>query len=207
MSTFMLNALLKRICTLMCVFLVFLSTLMLPSAFSQTASTGALTGTVKDSSGAVVPNATVTATSVDTGQARVTATDVDGTYKFGLLPPGGYRLRFEAAGFGGVEVPSVTITVTETSVFDQTLQVGGQTQQVEVRAEAQEAVQTATSTVGTVVNSDTMTATPLTSRNYTNLLGLSGWCQCWCLQCGEPRKGHAGHRRQWLYHCPKQLLT
>jgi hypothetical protein len=172
MSTFMVKALRNRVCILTYASLFLLATVLALPAFGQTASTGALTGTVKDSSGAVVPNATVTATSLDTGQARAGSTDADGTYKFGLLPPGGYRLRFEATGFGAVEVPAVTITVTETSVFDQTLQVGGQTQQVEVRGEA-EAVQTATSTVGTVVNSETMTATPLTSRNYTNLLGLS----------------------------------
>jgi hypothetical protein len=142
------------------------------SLFGQTASTGALAGTVKDSSGAVVPNATVTATSIGTGLVRTTNTTADGIYKFGLLPPGDYKLKFEASGFTTAEVPSVAVTVTETAVFDETVQVGAQTQQVEVRGEV-EAVQTASSTVGTVVNSDTVTAVPLTTRNYTNLLGLA----------------------------------
>src|SRR6202142_1315491 len=142
------------------------------AVFSQTASTGALTGTVKDSSGAVVPNATVPAKDIGTSQARVTATTADGIYKIGFLPPGEYKLKFEASGFSTAEVPSVTITVTETAVFDQIVQVGTQTQQVEVRGEA-ETVQTASSTVGTVVNSDTVTSMPLTTRNYTNLLGLA----------------------------------
>ena len=119
-----------------------------------------------------MPNATVTATSIGTGQARTTTTTADGIYKFGLLPPGDYKLKFEASGFTTAEVPSVTVTVTETAVFDETVQVGAQTQQVEVRGEV-EAVQTASSTVGTVVNSDTVTAVPLTTRNYTNLLGLA----------------------------------
>jgi hypothetical protein len=146
--------------------------LLAPLAFSQTSATGALTGTLKDSSGAVVPNATVTATSIGTGQARTTTTGTDGGYKFGLLPPGDYKLKFEATGFSVLEVPSVTIVVTETSVFDQTLQVGAQTQQVEVRGET-EVVQTASSTVGTVVSSQTITDMPLTSRNYTTLLGIA----------------------------------
>src|ERR1700690_338902 len=103
--------------------------LLAPLAFSQTSSTGALTGTVKDSSGAVVPNATVTAINLGTGQSRTTATSADGTYKFGLLTPGNYQLKFEAAGFNTTEVPSVTIVVTETAVFDQQLQVGAATQQ------------------------------------------------------------------------------
>jgi Carboxypeptidase regulatory-like domain len=155
-----------------CVLFAMLAFFAVPSLFCQTASTGAITGTLKDASGAVIPNATVTATNSGTDQVRTAATDNDGTYRFGLLPPGAYKLKFEAAGFNTAEAPSVAITVTETSVFDQNLQVGAQTQQVEVRGEA-EAVQTATSTVGTVVDSGTMTATPLTTRNYTNLLGLS----------------------------------
>jgi len=161
-----------RLFVVTCFAVVFCSLMFAPSLFSQTAATGALTGTLRDSSGAVVPNATVTVTSIGTAQVRTTTTSGDGTYKVGLLPPGNYSLKFEAAGFNSLEVPSVTVVVTETAVLDQTVQVGAQTQQVEVRAEA-EAVQTASSTVGNVVSSQTMTAMPLTSRNYTNLLGLA----------------------------------
>jgi hypothetical protein len=161
-----------RLFVVTCFAVVFCSLMFAPSLFSQTAATGALTGTLRDSSGAVVPNATVTVTSIDTAQVRTTTTSGDGTYKIGLLPPGNYSLKFEAAGFNTVEVASVTVVVTETAVLDQTVQVGAQTQQVEVRAEA-EAVQTASSTVGNVVSSQTMTDMPLTSRNYTNLLGLA----------------------------------
>ncbi len=161
-----------RLSVVICSLLILCSIISVPSLFGQTAATGALTGTLRDSSGAVVPNATVTVTSIGTAQVRTATTSADGTYKVGLLPPGDYSLKFAANGFNAVEVPSVTIVVTETAVLDQTLQVGAQTQQVEVRAEA-EAVQTASSTVGNVVSSQTMTAMPLTSRNYTNLLGLA----------------------------------
>jgi hypothetical protein len=161
-----------RLVAAACVILFLVFTMTGPSLFGQTAATGALTGTVKDSSGAVVPNATVTATSLGTDQSRATTTDAGGVYKFGFLPPDNYKLKFEASGFTTAEVPSVTVTVTETAVFDQALQVGTQTQQVEVRGEV-EAVQTASSTVGTVINSSTVTDVPLTTRNYTNLLGLA----------------------------------
>src|SRR5437763_12736786 len=77
-----------------------------PSLIAQTASTGALTGTITDPSGAVVPNATVTATNLDTGQARTAKTGSDGIYKIGLLSPGNYRVKLEASGFTAVEVPS-----------------------------------------------------------------------------------------------------
>src|ERR1700690_2361227 len=156
--------------------LIFCSILLTPPMFSQTAATGALSGTLRDSSGGVVPNATVTATSNGTAQGHSATTSADGTYKIGLLPPGDYSLKIEAAGFSTVKIASVTVVVTETAVLEQTLQVGSQTQQVEVMADA-EGVQTTSATVGNVVNSETMTSVPLTSRNYTNLLGLAAGAQ------------------------------
>jgi len=152
--------------------LLCLSILWAPSLLSQTAGTGALTGTVKDSSGAVILNATVTATSVDTGQVRTAMTGADGVYKFSLLPPGNYRVRIEAGGFKPVEFPSATITVTETAVLDRALEVGAQTQSITVQSEV-EAVQTASSALGTVVNTQTVVALPLSTRNFTNLLAMS----------------------------------
>ena len=104
-----------------------------PILFSQTASTGGVDGTLKDSSGAVVPNATVTATSIGTAQARTSTTDADRHLQVWIAASGQLQLKFEASGFTAVEVPSVTVVVTEISVLDQTLQVGVQTQQVEVR--------------------------------------------------------------------------
>ena len=167
----------KRHSLIVCsIALVFCLVVSAPSLFSQTAASGALSGTIRDSSGGVVPNATVTATSVGTAQGHSATTSADGTYKIGLLPPGDYSLKIEAAGFSTVNVPSVTVVVTETAVLDQTLQVGSQTQQVEVQANA-EVVETTSSTVGNVVNSDTMTSVPLSSRNYTNLLGLAAGSQ------------------------------
>src|SRR4051794_32022643 len=76
------------------------------SSTAQTAGTGALSGTIKDSPGAVIPKATATATSVDTSQSRSATSDMDGIYKINLLPPGNYRVKFEATGFTVVEVPS-----------------------------------------------------------------------------------------------------
>ena len=152
------------------VFLV--SVLWVPSLLSQSASTGALAGTVKDSSGAVIPNATVTAISVDTGQMRTTMTGADGAYKFSLLPPGNYQVKAEAAGFGTVEIPSATVSVTETAVLDVALQVGTQTQSVTVQGEV-ETLQTTSSALGSVATARTVTEIPLNTRNYTNLLAFS----------------------------------
>src|SRR5271167_1260408 len=97
-----------------------------PSLMAQTAGTGVLTGRVTDASDGVVANATVTATSVDTGQAQSATTGTDGTYKFDLLLPGNYRVKFEAAGFKTVEIPSATVNGTATAVLDEKLEVGEQ---------------------------------------------------------------------------------
>jgi hypothetical protein len=99
---------------------------MAPSLMAQTDGTGALTGTVSDPTGAPVPFAMVTATSVATGRDRPAATGTDGTYKFSL-PPGNYRVSFESAGFETVEVPSAAINGTETTVLDRKLEAEAQT--------------------------------------------------------------------------------
>src|SRR5579862_2896675 len=143
-----------------------------PPIGAQSAGTGALAGTLTDPSGAAIPNVSVTLTSLDTNQTRSAVTTTEGIYKFSLLPPGAYRVSFSAAGFKTAEVSSVNINVTETPVLDQTLQVGSQTEQVTVEAQA-EALQTSSSTLGTVVSSSTVTALPLSTRNYTQILGLS----------------------------------
>ena len=101
-----------------------LSVAFAPSLIAQTAGMGVLTGRVTDASGGVLANATVTATSIDTGQTRTATPGSDGSYKFDGLPPGNYRLKFEAAGFKTLEIPSATVNGTEASVLDEKLEVG-----------------------------------------------------------------------------------
>ena len=152
--------------------LTLLLALFVPAMMAQSAGTSSLTGTVSDPSAAAVPNVTVTLTSNDTGQVRTTTTGSDGVYKFSLIPPGSYKVHFEAMGFKAAEIGAVTLNVTETSELDRTLEVGAQSEQVTVEATA-ETLQTATSTLGTTVESRTVTALPLSNRNYTQILGLS----------------------------------
>ena len=95
---------------------------LVPSLVAQTAATGTLRGTVTDPSGKVIANAIVTATSVDAGEIQSATTGTDGTYRFDL-PPGNYRLKFEAIGFKTIEIPSSTITETQTAVLDEKLEV------------------------------------------------------------------------------------
>ena len=142
------------------------------ASFAQTAETGALTGTVTDPSGGVIAGAAVTITSTATGQTRTTTTDANGSYKFSLLTPGTYSVKFSAAGFKTVEVPSVTVNVTETAVLNHALEVGAQSEQITVEA-AQQTIQTQNATNGDLVGSKEVTSLPLVSRNYTQIINLS----------------------------------
>ncbi len=155
-----------------CAILLLALVVSAPFVTAQTAGTGALAGTVTDATGAVVGGVKVTVTSADTGQVRTATTAADGTYKVGLLPPGNYRVKFEATGFKSVEVPAATVTVTETAVLDRTLDVGNASQSVTVEGSV-ETVQTTSSAMGTVANSATVTELPLNTRNYTNLLTMT----------------------------------
>lgn len=143
-----------------------------PSARAQSASTGAIEGTVTDPSGGVISGATVTATNVATGQSRSATTDGNGSYRFSLLPPGNYDVKFSAPGFQTAEVPSVTVNVTETPVLNRRLEIGAQTQQVTVESTA-ETIQTQNATIGGLVSGQTVTDLPLSTRNYTQVIDLS----------------------------------
>jgi predicted porin len=86
---------------------------------AQTASTGAITGKVTDPSGGPVANVSVTATRKGSSQAHEERTGPDGVYRFSLLPPGDYRLKFAAAGFKTANIDSITLNATETAVLSQ----------------------------------------------------------------------------------------
>ena len=118
-----------------------------------------------------MPNATVTATNPDTGQVRTATTGADGIYTITLLQPGKYALKFEATGFQTTEIPPPQSTLPK-PLYSTALQVGAQTQEVTVQGEV-ETIQTASSALGTVENSATVTELPLNTRNYTNLLSMS----------------------------------
>jgi Carboxypeptidase regulatory-like domain len=154
---------------LVCLGLVVLCATM---AHAQSSGTGAISGTVTDPQGRAVPNATVTATSLETGQARTAITGADGDYKFSLLPPGNYRLKFTAAGFKTSEISSQTVTVTETAVANEALEVGTVNQTVTVESSV-ETLQTESSTLGTTVTGGTITALPMANGNYTEVLSLA----------------------------------
>jgi Carboxypeptidase regulatory-like domain len=86
---------------------------------AQVVETGVLTGTITDSSGAKVANATVTATSTESGQMRTATTTADGLYRFDQLRPGSYLLKVDARGFKTLQSLPATVEVNKTTVLDE----------------------------------------------------------------------------------------
>jgi hypothetical protein len=152
---------------------VSLATLLAPSLLdAQTAATGAITGTVRDATGAVVAGATVTAKLLSTGETRQTDTNSEGVYRIALLTPGPYNLTVAKQGFKTAVQSSVPVAVTETETVDLRLEIGSITERIEVSAQP-EMAQTESSALGRVADERDVLNLPLVSRNYTQILSLS----------------------------------
>ena len=138
--------------------------------FAQSPSSGALTGTVTDPTGAVVPKATITLRNTGTGQVLTAATDLEGIYRFSLLPPGRYELRVEMAGFAPHILREVMIQISEVRRIPINLALQGAREEVEVESSL---LQTEGAALGRVIDAWTIVALPLANRNYTQILGLT----------------------------------
>jgi Carboxypeptidase regulatory-like domain len=137
---------------------------------AQTA-TGQITGTVRDPSGAVLPQVRVTVKSQDTGLTRDTTTTGSGDYSFTLLPVGSYSVSAKQKGFSKAQQSDIRLNVDQVQRVDLTLAVGATTETVTVRA-AQVAVESETSSIGQVVNERQVTQLPLNGRSFLQLLFL-----------------------------------
>ena len=131
-----------------------------------------LVGTITDSSGAVVPRVDVTITSIETGITKTIKTDETGGYRFPTLTPGTYTLRVSAAGFKIQDVRPFKLYIDQKARQDITLEVGAQSQTVEVRAEAV-ILGTENATQAQVIENKQMLDLPLDGRNFMQLATLS----------------------------------
>src|ERR1700677_4374941 len=101
----------------------------------QTAGTGTITGTVTDSSGAVIPNATVVITNTDTGVARTIQTNSDGSYTATFLQPGHYEVVVGGGAFAKFDQRDITLTVGRPLAIDASLPAATVATEVVVNAE------------------------------------------------------------------------
>ena len=135
---------------------------------AQSDSTGALGGTITGVKGPV-PGATVVLTNNATNQTLTMVSGENGSYRFSLLAPGAYRLRFSAPGFKTSQVPSIAINVSEDPTLDASLERGDPRQRVACNCR----LSLSASSSGTLVDHKTITGVPLTTRNFAQVLSMS----------------------------------
>jgi len=130
--------------------------------------TGNIHGAILDPSGAVVEAAAVSAKQIETGLTRTTITDRNGNYLLVELPVGHYQLEVSAKGFQKYRQEGISLDVNQTATVLVHLQVGSETQQVNVKADAG-LVQNTISSLGETVMQREIVDLPLDGRNFSQL--------------------------------------
>jgi hypothetical protein len=136
-------------------------------------ATAQMHGTVQDSSGSAVPGADVKATQTGTGAVRATTSAADGSWVLTNLPVGPYRLEVSKQGFTTAVQTGIELQVQSDPLVEVALKVGAVTEQVNVQANAA-LVETRSSGVGAVVETQRIVELPLNGRQVTDLVTLNG---------------------------------
>ena len=148
-----------------------LSLLLATGGFAQI-ETARITGTVSDSTGAVIPGASIQFIHIGTGQQLETESGPDGRYVSMPLRIGEYRVGVEAAGFKRFERSGVVLQLQETALVDVVMELGAVTEVVDVTADAP-LLETAEATQGQVIDNTRIVEMPLNGRDYIQLALLS----------------------------------
>ncbi len=135
-------------------------------------TTADVLGTVTDSSGAVVPKATVTLVDLDTQEKRTAVSNQAGEFVFNLLKPNRYSLTVTGSGFQTFVIPSFGLAAGDRAREDARLIVGSEAEVVNVEAQ-EPALQTDSSVLGSLVTDKATQDLPLNGRNYINLVQLT----------------------------------
>ena len=149
--------------------IVVLAAVLLSTGIGVAQEAGAsVTGKITDPSGAAVVNATVTLRDVDRGDVFRTQSNEEGVYNLPRVPIGQYELRVEASGFQTAVRPAFALQLNQAAKVDIALAIGQVSQQMEV-TDAAPLLQTETTQVGTVMESNAIASLPLETRNYNQL--------------------------------------
>jgi hypothetical protein len=132
---------------------------------------GSISGTIKDPSGRVVPDAQVTVHQTNTGLAYQAHSNSKGYYIFPVLPVGQYELDVQAVGFSGYQRNDVALDTNAAITLDVSLEIGSVAETVKVSDNTLH-VETASTQLGQVITGRQITAVPLDGRSYTDLLSL-----------------------------------
>ena len=145
---------------------------ILPALALCQVDTGSISGTVRDTSGSVIPSAKVTLTNQDTGQSISTVTRSVGEYTFSPVKIGRYSVAAEMTGFEKIQQNNVTVDVQQKVQVDLLMTLGKTNETVTVDA-APPALQTQDASVGQVIGEQAINNLPLNGRNYTFLAQLA----------------------------------
>lgn len=151
---------------------IVLSVCLLLGCAGLWAQTSQIQGTIRDSSGAAVPRATVKATQTDTGAVRNVTSGADGGYILSNLPTGPYRIEVGKEGFSTYVQTGIILQVDSSPTVDVGLKLGAVTEQVQVEANAA-LVETQTNSIGQVVENQRILDMPLNGRNAVDLVNLT----------------------------------
>src|ERR1035437_9339324 len=135
----------------------------------QSATTGALGGAVTDPAGAALPHVTVTLANSATMASQTAVTSASGAYAFSLLSPGAYAVQFAAPGFKTALMSSVAVNIGEAATREAPRERGPTAEPVPCQCR----ITVTTSSTSTFVDSKTITAVPLTTRNFTQILSMA----------------------------------
>src|SRR5438874_5003277 len=149
----------------------FLVLLLFCIAVAAQTGTSNISGTVKDTNGAVVPGATVTAKNEATGVTSTQTTTDSGLYSFASLPVGNYTITIEKQGFKTLQRTNNALQVGEPLTVDAALEIGQVSETVTVTGGAEQ-LQNSNATIGNVVEQKAIEALPLNGRNPLTLLLL-----------------------------------
>lgn len=142
-----------------------------PSKAAAQQITATVTGTITDQNGAIVPDAAVTVTSIETGLAKNTTTNNSGNYTVTFLQPGTYNITVNKSGFEQTVRENIKLEVAQTASVDVTLGVTGQQVTVEVGSESP-ILQTETSNLETTVEQKLIEDLPSSERNVFSFVNL-----------------------------------
>jgi outer membrane receptor protein involved in Fe transport len=145
--------------------------LLMPAVANAQSADATLTGTVKDSSGAILPGATITVRNRGTNDSRTTLSGAEGLYRVTNLPRGSYDVKAELQGFQTVTQTDVLLTVGETVRLDFAMTVGGLNETVSVTSQAT-LVNTEEGRLSNLVDEKRVSELPLNGRNAFQLMEL-----------------------------------
>ncbi len=140
--------------------------------FAQTTGTGAISGAITDPTSAMLAGAQVKVTDIATGSTRTSQSNDHGLYLVSLLPPGHYRLEVTKQGFKIASSSDVQVIVAETTVLNIRMETGAVTETITVAASTVD-LQTESSELGRVTDSEMLENLPLVARNFTQVIGLN----------------------------------